>query len=77
MSSGCVTRVGAQVKSDALWGRAFLEHDDDGVNDFLIQAGVTQSSHAQQSRPLSACPVRSALKSALCSFAHERAISAG
>jgi hypothetical protein len=27
-------------KSGALWGRAFLEHDADDVNDFLIQASV-------------------------------------
>ena len=40
MSSGCNARIGAQVKSGALWGRAFLEHDADGVNDFLVQAGV-------------------------------------
>jgi hypothetical protein len=40
MSSGCNARIGAQVKSDALWGRAFLEHAADGVNDFLDQASV-------------------------------------
>ena len=40
MSSGCNARISAQVKSDALWGRAFLEHDADGVNDFLVQASV-------------------------------------
>jgi hypothetical protein len=41
MSSVCNARVGAWFKSDALWGRAFLEHGADGVNDFLIQAGVS------------------------------------
>jgi hypothetical protein len=35
MSSGCNARIGAQVKSGTLWGRAFLEHGADGVNDFL------------------------------------------
>ena len=33
-------RVSAQVKSNALEAPAFLDHDADGVNDFLIQAGV-------------------------------------
>src|SRR5580692_10306684 len=27
-------------KATPIWGRAFLEHDADGVNDFLIQAGA-------------------------------------
>jgi hypothetical protein len=40
MSSVCNARVGAWFKGGALWGRAFLEHGADGVNDFLIQAGV-------------------------------------
>jgi hypothetical protein len=33
-------RVSAQVKSNALEARAFLDHDADGVNGFLIQASV-------------------------------------
>jgi hypothetical protein len=37
-SSGCNVRISAQAKSDALWGRAFLEHGADGVNGFLVQA---------------------------------------
>jgi hypothetical protein len=40
MSSGCNARISAQAKSDALWGRAFLEHGADGVNGFLVQASV-------------------------------------
>jgi hypothetical protein len=40
MSSGCNARIGARVKSGTLWGRAFLEHGADGVNDFLDQASV-------------------------------------
>jgi hypothetical protein len=40
MSSGCNARISAQAKSDALWGPAFLEHDADGVNDFLVPASV-------------------------------------
>src|SRR6202012_739692 len=30
----------ARLKSGAPWGRAFLEHGADGVNDFLVQAGA-------------------------------------
>jgi hypothetical protein len=33
-------RVSAQVKSNALEARAFLDHDADGVNGFLVQASV-------------------------------------
>jgi hypothetical protein len=40
MSSGCNARISAQAKSDLLWGLAFLDHDADGVNGFLIQASV-------------------------------------
>jgi hypothetical protein len=41
MSSGCNTCVGAHFKSDGpFWGRAFLEHGADGVNDFLVQPGA-------------------------------------
>jgi hypothetical protein len=40
MSSVCNARVSAQAKSDAHWGRAFLEHGADGVNDFLVQSSV-------------------------------------
>ena len=40
MSSVCNARISAQAKSDVLWGRAFLEHDADGVNGFLVQASV-------------------------------------
>jgi hypothetical protein len=41
MSSGCNARISARVKSEAPFGgRAFLEHDADGGNDFLVQARV-------------------------------------
>jgi hypothetical protein len=40
MSSVCNARISAQAKSDARWGRAFLEHGADGVNGFLVQASV-------------------------------------
>ena len=33
-------RVSAQVKTNALKARAFLDYDDDGVNGFLVQASV-------------------------------------
>ena len=33
-------RVSAQVKSNALEAHAFLDHDADGVNGFLVQASV-------------------------------------
>ena len=39
MSSGR-NAVSAQVKSNALEARAFLDHDADGVNGFLVQASV-------------------------------------
>jgi hypothetical protein len=45
MSSGCESRVRAQFKSDAPQGRAFLEQGVDGVNEFLVQAGVTMGNH--------------------------------
>jgi hypothetical protein len=40
MSSVCNARISAQAKSDALKARAFLDHDADGVNGFLVQASV-------------------------------------
>jgi len=40
MSSGCNARVGARVKSGALRAERSLEHDADGVNDFLVQPSV-------------------------------------
>jgi hypothetical protein len=40
MSSVCNARISAQAKSDALCGRAFLEHGAGGGNGFLIQACV-------------------------------------
>ena len=43
MSSGCNARLSAQAKSDALWGRAFLDHDADGVNGFLVKTLITPS----------------------------------
>ena len=52
MSSGCNARVSAQVKSDALLGRAFLDHDADGVNDFLVQADVAMAAHPLRARAL-------------------------
>ena len=33
-------RVSAQVKTNALKARAFLDYDADGVNGFLVQASV-------------------------------------
>jgi hypothetical protein len=43
MSSHYNARVGAHFKGDALSQRVFLEHDADGVNDFLVSAGVTRT----------------------------------
>jgi hypothetical protein len=40
MSSVCNARTSAQAKSGALWGRAFLDHDADGGNDFLVEASI-------------------------------------
>jgi hypothetical protein len=40
---------GARLKGDALSQRVFLEHDADGVNDFLVQAGVTIDDHLMRS----------------------------
>jgi hypothetical protein len=34
---------GAHFKSDALSQRVFLEHDADGVNDFLVSVGITRT----------------------------------
>ena len=44
MSSGCNARVSARFKSDALFGRAFLDHEGDGVNDFLVQAALANDA---------------------------------
>jgi hypothetical protein len=41
-------RVSAQVKSNALEARAFLDHDADGVNGFLIQASVAMQDPCAQ-----------------------------
>lgn len=43
-------RVSAQVKSNALEARAFLDHDADGVNGFLIQASIAMQDPCTQSR---------------------------
>jgi hypothetical protein len=53
MSSGCNALVGAHFKIDALLGRPFLEHDADGVNDFLVHwapLGMIMSSRASLSQ---------------------------
>jgi hypothetical protein len=42
MSSVCNARISAQAKSDALWGRAFLDHEADGVNGFLVRASIAR-----------------------------------
>ena len=50
MSSGCNARVSAQVKSDALEARAFLDHGADGVNGFLVQASVGDAGSSPRAR---------------------------
>jgi sugar/nucleoside kinase (ribokinase family) len=45
MSSSCNARVGAHFKIDAHIGCAFLEHDADGVNDFLVHSGAAMDGH--------------------------------
>jgi hypothetical protein len=45
MSSGCNGRDGAHFKIDALLGCAFLEHDADGVNDFLVHSRAAMDDH--------------------------------
>jgi hypothetical protein len=42
MSSGCNARVGAHFQIDATQGFAFLEHDADGVNAFLVRSGAAR-----------------------------------
>jgi hypothetical protein len=51
ISSVCNARISAEVKSDALWGRAFLEHGADRVNGFLVQAAVIASKRGPAWRP--------------------------
>jgi hypothetical protein len=43
-------RVSAQVKSNALEARAFLDHEADGVNGFLIQASVAMQDPCAHAR---------------------------
>jgi hypothetical protein len=64
MSSVCNARISAQAKSDALWGRAFLDHDADDVNGFLVQASVAMQDPLLAPKRGSAWRPRSALRDA-------------
>ena len=77
MSSHCNAHVGARLKADALSQRVFLEHDADGVNDFLVQAGVTIDDHLMRSLGRGAPFGSDHPKSSPCSFAREPAVSEG
>ena len=79
MSSHYNAPVGAHFKSNALSASVFLEHDADGVNDFLVQVSVATDDHVVSSSLGRRRPVQlqATLESGLCSFAREGAISEG